>query len=767
MTTIQFRRDTAHNLETINPVLMDGEPCVDLTNGTLKIGDGTTAYNDLKKISGGGGTGKALLEIYIDPFIDESKNEGRIANGQIIIQDQFPGAVSKLKRVVGWDSENQAATLRPQMVMSEEEWQATKTLSALGQVAAYVINDEAGTVRLPAIKNIQGVYDLAEAGGLVEQSLPNIKGTFNTGDRRTHASGTDFFYPTTTPDSSTYSGQVTAKTNEAFGANASRCSSAYRDGAPVQEEACLYPYVICVNSAVEEAERPINNYTVANPYSYGDSKYYRGKLNNACFLKSAGQWNSGAVYNGTYEWIVQTYNSAEVVFDEGKISVVGALSNNNGIISGFSAANYIKVPASSVPEFSSFESCVKFTTGSDVTATQTPFVFLESSTGLGGIWVEIKEGYLKLYLSGNGTSYDKANNLNIQAVEPNTTYIVKYIWDGESFVVEVNGEVKTTIEAVTAIAVPGADITLGGRIKYTGEYFRGSVDLNECYIKLNGEMWWLPLKKDCDIRKSTESYSDYDFVFNSDDMTFRLPLLNGSEHLPDWDNEEPREANTIYIAERNGYFIGALMTGADGSKTYVKINNTIVGVDKTVGQYADDNNLFCIFVKRGDKYQLFSTGDKGPRSFVSAIGNGNLYYYIGNVEQNVDLVNIARMQEELVDLKAPARSYLIKSYKNGLSGYRIYSDGWCEQWGQYEISNSSKTINVSLFIPFVDTNYHLQPGRSVNTSDHIPSWLATCFAKLVTNSGFVSCYDSQEGRAASTNMRWCAKGYVDLGSLEV
>lgn len=196
-------------------------------------------------------------------------------------------------------------------------------------------------------------------------------------------------------------------------------------------------------------------------------------------------------YPAFYNRCLEEYqNSTTPFYLASNVNVVGALSNNNGIFSGFSTANYLKVPVSSVPEFSSFESCIKFTTGSDVTASNNPFVFCENASGASGIFVHITQGYLKLYLSSNGTSYDKANNLNIQAVEPNTTYIVKYIWDGESFIVEVNGEVKTAIEAVTAIAVAGADITLGYRIRYTGEYFRGSVDLNECYINLNGSRWW-------------------------------------------------------------------------------------------------------------------------------------------------------------------------------------------------------------------------------------------------------------------------------------
>lgn len=44
---LQIRRDTAANWASANPTLALGEPGYDTTNKTLKIGDGTTAWNSL------------------------------------------------------------------------------------------------------------------------------------------------------------------------------------------------------------------------------------------------------------------------------------------------------------------------------------------------------------------------------------------------------------------------------------------------------------------------------------------------------------------------------------------------------------------------------------------------------------------------------------------------------------------------------------------------------------------------------------------------
>lgn len=53
MTKIQLRRDTAANWSTNNPTPASGEPCFETDTGKLKIGDGTTAYNDLPYQGGG------------------------------------------------------------------------------------------------------------------------------------------------------------------------------------------------------------------------------------------------------------------------------------------------------------------------------------------------------------------------------------------------------------------------------------------------------------------------------------------------------------------------------------------------------------------------------------------------------------------------------------------------------------------------------------------------------------------------------------------
>lgn len=58
-TRIQHRRDTAVNWQELNPVLRAAEWGMDLSSGSVKLGDGVTPWNDLPYYgaSGGGGGG--------------------------------------------------------------------------------------------------------------------------------------------------------------------------------------------------------------------------------------------------------------------------------------------------------------------------------------------------------------------------------------------------------------------------------------------------------------------------------------------------------------------------------------------------------------------------------------------------------------------------------------------------------------------------------------------------------------------------------------
>ena len=242
--------------------------------------------------------GLELMDVVFAPLgIDETKNKRRYLNGQLIIQEQFPAFTAAVKARM---------TTMANAFTTETNWQAEKTNSKLGQCGKFVVDDTAGTIRLPCVVNAQGLVDLALIGGIKSESLPNFQANLGDVFPYTETSGA------VTSTKKTVGWTITAGSNLVNGdttVNPSVTSSTYQDNAPVQQEAVQYPYCIVVNTGVEEAERPINNYQVNNVYSYGMSQYYKGTMNNNSWLKSAGQWNDGTVYTGMYNWLLEQMNA--------------------------------------------------------------------------------------------------------------------------------------------------------------------------------------------------------------------------------------------------------------------------------------------------------------------------------------------------------------------------------------------------------------------------------------------------------------------------
>lgn len=431
------------------------------------------------------GSSAKIGDIGFAPYIDETSNERRRLNGQVLIKDQYPAFVT-------WLTGLQATT--PSLFTTEDDWQAIKTASKLGQCGKFVIGDT--TIRLPQVININGLVDMSNAGLIKDESLPNITG-------RTIGNAEDEAYPT--PTGAFYSGART-KCNTFYSPrdnlksqlfSASRVSSTYQDNAPVQQEAIQYPYYITVNTGSETTKPTINDYTVTTAYQYGMSQYYKGIMNSGAWLRSNGQWNPKATYEGLYNW---------------------ALTQLNAGVEGF-----------------------KSSTASDIT--------------------------------------------------------------------------------------------------------------------------------------------DYDFVINQTDETFRLPLKNGMEGV----FASGVKGNGKTVGFTDGKNTGGLIQASQNVARLVALTQLgSVGADR-VGDDLSYNKFLGI------------TTDPTKSGIVVdlTVPTGyNLYYYCGNVEENPQVVNVARIEEALVDVNASSRGYLVESYVSNLSGYRLYSDGYCEQWGEYNGSATTGTITL-------------------------------------------------------------------------
>ena len=478
--------------------------------------------------------GLDLMDVVFAPLgIDESKNKRRYLNGQVIIQSQFPAFTSAVKA--------RMATMA-NAYTTETNWQAEKTQSKLGQCGKFVVDDTAGTIRLPCVVNAQGLVDLSLIGGIKSESLPNITGEFDSysGTANGAFKATQAFV-----------GNLATQANYLYRKefNASISSSTYKDNAPVQQEAIQYPYCIVVNTGVDEAERPINNYQVNNVYSYGMSQYYKGVMNNNSWLKSAGQWNDGTVYTGMYNWLVEQMNAG---------------------VSSFVA--------------------------------------------------------------------------------------------------------------------------------------------------------------------STATYTDYDFVINTAEQTFRLPLLNGDESwtgdTADILSSSDLSTDTPFqwTATKNG-FVRFTSYNVDTQVVLAKINgNTMVytgGVAFTSAGVTFRPG-FWLSVKRGDN--ILITPENSATllyhtsiAFIPAVGNGNLYYYIGDTLQNAQLINVARIEETLVnktnkvqaaEASMPSGKYIDLTLGASGTTYTAPANGWFD-FNKASSATQQYFVLTNMTTGFVKTRIAVQNTEAV------------------------------------------------------
>lgn len=238
--------------------------------------------------------------------IDEAKNLRRYLNGQVISQTQFETFTNIIK---------ERALLYPNIVTTEENWQAEVTNSKLNQCGKFVIDDALGTIRLPKVVNIQGLSDLALIGSIKAESLPNIKGSFASDNRResSYTSEPTGIYTRDKIRDWGLAGGDGQGASWVVSSDASRSSSTYQDNAPVRQEAIQYPYFIQVATGVDESVDVLREIELNNPFFFGMSQYFENEPNNASWLISNGSFHSGTIYVSFYKWLLKIYNGNETV----------------------------------------------------------------------------------------------------------------------------------------------------------------------------------------------------------------------------------------------------------------------------------------------------------------------------------------------------------------------------------------------------------------------------------------------------------------------
>jgi len=195
----------------------------------------------------------------------------------------------------------------------------------------------------------------------------------------------------------------------------------------------------------------------------------------------------------------------EIWWDGKQYNKVGYY-DSNGILTGINATNYITLKNQFNPSTSPWEVGLKFNTGSDFSTSKYPFGCTNADNGVLFGWDV--NGVARLWVSSDGSSWNVVNSsyTGNYAMSLNTEYYAKIIFDGKRYTTLLSKDGKTWrygTRVDSTVAVRHCTFHLGAAWDRSSSHLptNGYIDLNECYININGVRWW-----DC-INKDTSNYA--------------------------------------------------------------------------------------------------------------------------------------------------------------------------------------------------------------------------------------------------------------------
>lgn len=253
-------------------------------------------------------------------------------------------------------------------------------------------------------------------------------------------------------------------------------------------------------------------------------------------------------------------------------------------------------------------------------------------------------------------------------------------------------------------------------------------------------------KRGLSVKLSTETYTDYDFVLNTANETFRLPIKNGMEGI---------FASGV---KGNGKALGF----TDGTSNYglAPTTNTENNWAYNTGSYNQtlpSTTWNSTRPNSGTVLGITTDPTKSGLVVDTTVPSGwNLYFYVGDIDQNHGIVNMGRIGEQLAN-KQDKCIHITKTYQNGGSGYRIWSDGYCHQWG---LANSSG-VTVTLLKPMSNTDYHINLGGGNSTAWGNAPHSFTYYN--ITTTTFQIRMEEGSTLSPGMNCNWDVFGYLARG----
>lgn len=186
----------------------------------------------------------------------------------------------------------------------------------------------------------------------------------------------------------------------------------------------------------------------------------------------------------------------------------------------------------------------------------------------------------------------------------------------------------------------------------------------------------------------------------------------------------------------------------NGTKTFT--GNTNDSLKMIISNTSGKNSILRLrdsTTAYGDSgIDIFQATSNNFNQFLIHFVNGNQYpFHIDQDTSDSSIFNTYINNKRLA-------SFVTTTYQSGTSWYRVWSDGWIEQGGQYGSWSNNPQLTISLNKAFTQTNYAVSVFSFGTTQDAYTGQLS--FVSRTTSSFVVNTYTNDRG-----GISWIAMGY--------
>lgn len=300
-----------------------------------------------------------------------------------------------------------------------------------------------------------------------------------------------------------------------------------------------------------------------------------------------------------------TYRKKQNVKYYDNFTVVESPTISNGIISNFSSSNYIQLTNT----FPSFTTCELVFKALRTSNSQFGALISKDDSSVGAAGVDNSSG---AFGKNNGSTWTSG----ITVIELNKYYWYKIIGSGDTFtgyLLEDNNYTKDTLPSIenwslewtnTGNTFTGERCVIGNSLVNSTEYWVGSIDLNQTYIKINDEIWWVP------------------YTYHEEEITTQIPgILDSSVTIDNW--QQNQEYKLYQLKNQNN------------TDSLQLTENSITNNNQRYNQYinqitipAREYKWYYHGIPQGYYEEFYYNGDVSIDNKIASFMNGMVEFHI-------------------------------------------------------------------------------------------------------------------------------------------